>query len=351
MSGRFDARDLIQLDALPAGFLDAPVAALDALLGGPTLIHLPGRAGRAPLFVSTLLHGNEHTGVLAVQQVLRRYDVGGGATALARPLSLFIGNVAAAAHNRRRLDGQPDFNRVWPGAEGDGPEHRLMTRVVETMAARRPVASLDIHNTTGRNPHYGCVNRVEPGFLHLARLFSRTQVYFTEPRGVQSLAFAPLCPAVTVECGRSGEPAGVARAADWVDAALHLDHLPTTWPAPADVDLFHTVATVKVPAGLSMAIGPGEADLALPLTLETWNFADLDAGTAIARQAPRGDGAILLDVIDETGADCTRAYLAADAGGLITLRRPVVPAMLTSDTRIIAQDCLGYFMERYPLPG
>ena len=63
---------LTVLDTLPAHFLDTPARELHRLLPGPTLIHLPGR--RQPeLFVSVLLHGNEDSGVVALQSVLRTY--------------------------------------------------------------------------------------------------------------------------------------------------------------------------------------------------------------------------------------------------------------------------------------
>ena len=98
----------------------------------------------------------------------------------------------------RHLDGQPDYNRVWPGSETDGTaEHALMRDVMQRMADREIFASIDVHNNTGLNPHYACVNVIDNRFLHLAALFSRTVVYFLRPLGVQSMALAKLCPAVT----------------------------------------------------------------------------------------------------------------------------------------------------------
>ena len=42
---------------LPAGLLEARVGDLEDLLGGPSLIHLPGRRP-GPLFVTVLSHGS-----------------------------------------------------------------------------------------------------------------------------------------------------------------------------------------------------------------------------------------------------------------------------------------------------
>jgi succinylglutamate desuccinylase len=190
------------LENLPPKLLEVPAEGLHELLGGPTLIHLPGREP-APLFVSVLLHGNESTGFYAVQALLRDYR----SRELPRALSLFIGNVAAASEGQRYLDTQPDYNRAWPGTEfADLPEVRMMQQLVEIMAARRAFASIDVHNNTGINPHYACINRIDNRFLHLAALFSRTVVYFIRPLGVQSMAMSGVCPATTIECGKSGRP-------------------------------------------------------------------------------------------------------------------------------------------------
>ena len=46
---------LTELERLPPGLADCPAAGLAELLGGPTLLHLPGRRGR-PLFLTVLQH-------------------------------------------------------------------------------------------------------------------------------------------------------------------------------------------------------------------------------------------------------------------------------------------------------
>ena len=154
------------------------------------LFDLPGRQAR-PLFVSVLLHGNEDTGWRAIQEVLRRHR----AVLLPRRLMLFTGNIEAARAKVRTLPEQSDYNRCWPGADQPvTPEAELMRRVVAFARRAAPFASIDIHNNTGNNPHYACVNRLDDLFLHLARLFGRTVVYFTKPVGVQSAAWRTSAP-------------------------------------------------------------------------------------------------------------------------------------------------------------
>jgi hypothetical protein len=340
------------LNHLPPGFLDVGAREIRRVLDRPTLLHLPGRRAQ-PLFVSVLLHGNEDTGLVAIQRVLRAYA---GRT-LPRALSIFVGNVGAAAQGLRCRDGEPDYNRIWPGADTRGtPEHAMAQAVFDAVQARRPFAAIDIHNNTGTNPHYSCVNRLDASFLHLATLFSRIVVHFTRPLGVLSAAFAGLCPAVAIECGKPGSDAGAARAAELVDACLHLDHFPTHAVAAHDIDLYRTVGIVRVPERVRFAFAGrgnettdflGGVDLLFPLDLDRRNFRDLPAGSAFARA--RHDACMPIDVQDETGTDVADRHFVLE-GGEIRLRKPVMPAMLTLDARVIRQDCLCYLMERLAVP-
>jgi succinylglutamate desuccinylase len=327
----------------PEGFLDVATRDLHALLPGPVLVHLPGRRPE-PLFVSVLLHGNEDAGLKAVQMLLRRF----AGEELPRALSVLVGNTRAAAEGFRRLDDQPDYNRVWPGAHTAGtPEHEMARQVVALMRERRVFASIDVHNNTGLNPHYACVNELGQPFLKLATLFSRIVVYFVRPLGVQSAAFAGLCPAVTVECGKPGTAAGEVHAERFLEAALRLESIPAQPVAAQDLDLYHTVGTVRVPDHIDFSFDGRDAALRFDPDLDHMNFRDLAPGT---RLADVSSGLSLpLEVWDEQGRAVGGRYLVVTDGEL-RLRRAVTPAMLTLDSRIIRQDCLCYLMERLPCP-
>lgn len=327
---------------LPEGFLDTPARELHRLLRGPTLIHLPGRR-EPPLFVSVLLHGNEDSGVVALQDILRRYLD----RQLPRALSILVGNVAAARAGLRRLDDQPDYNRVWPGTDlhGGAAEHAAMSEVYRVMQARGVFASVDIHNNTGINPLYGVVNRLDPAVLHLALLFSRTVVWFRGLAGSQTTAFSPLCPSLTVECGKAGNPANEAHAASFIDACLHLAQFPAHDVHEHDIDLYHTVATVRVPPAVSFGFGDAQADIDFDPRLDHMNFRQLDPGTAFGRSRLASP----LDVRDEGRRDVADEFFAC-GDGTISLRRASTPAMLTLDVRAVRQDCLCYLMERLPFP-
>lgn len=330
------------LNALPDGLLDVTAAGLRDVLPGPTLLELPG-ARPEPLFVSILLHGNEDVGLLAIQRVLRSIPI----ARLPRSLSVFVGNVDAARRNVRRLPGQPDYNRIWPGADdADTPEARMMASIVDRLRSRNVFASIDLHNNTGHNPHYTCLTHLDDHHLQLAALFGPTAVFFRRPRGVQTGAMGNLCPAVTCECGKVGDEAGVEHAASFVQSSLHLSHIPSRPVPEGDLHLFHTVATIRVPPGVDFDFEPEAADLVFRADLDRLNFAEVAPSTCIARRRPSTP---TLLVEDENGDDVSHVYLD-QIGEAVHLRRPAMPSMFTKNRDVIRQDCLGYLMERFPLP-
>ncbi len=326
---------------LPEGLLQREANQLHEVLSGPTLIHMRGRRAR-PLFVSVLLHGNEITGWLAMRELLRRY----ADRELPRSLSLFIGNVAAARHGLRRENSQPDYNRIWKG--GSRPEHAMVGRVLDEMRARKVFAAMDVHNNTGFNPHYACVNVLDQRHLQMATMYSRTVVYFIKPDTVSSLAFAAICPSVTLECGQPGHAYGTKHVLEYLDSCLRMAKVPTHPVAAHDIDLFHTVAVVKVPAETSFGFEEDATEIWFAGDLDHLNFHELPRGTTLGWVREGAD--VCLEAWDEAGNDIGSRYFSVDEGEIKT-HVPVMPSMLTLDERVIRQDCLCYLLERYRAPG
>ncbi len=330
---------LTVLKEIPGGLLDINPNELKNLLSGPTLIHLSGQCNK-PLFISTLLHGNESTGFIALQKLLRKYEH----KELPRSLSIFLGNISAAGYGLRRLENQPDYNRVWPGtALGESPETRMMQQVLDEMLSRGVFASIDIHNNTGLNPHYACINVLENTCMQLATLFTRTVVYFIRPVGVQSAAFSPYCPAVTLECGKPGNSLGVEHALGFIDTCLHLSQLPDHPVEKRDIDLFHNKAQVKIPQEISFSFSSDKTHIRFVENLEQMNFTEMPASTVFAFY--NSDSRKLLQAKDESGQDVSDEYFQY-IDKRIELKRKMMPSMLTMDEAVIRQDCLCYLMER-----
>lgn len=334
-----------ELTEFPRELLRAEVADLRDLLGGPTLIHIDGERGPA-LFVSVLLHGNEHTSFYAVQRLMSQYREAD--RRLPRALSLFIGNVEAAHHNMRKMPDQPDYNRIW--IDDNSPEGQMMLEVRKRMLHRGMFASIDVHNNTGRNPHYACVSKVDPQHMQLAVLFRRTVVHYTKPHGTQTVVFSNFTPSVTLECGFSAEPAGITHVCEYLDACLHLSEIPTHPVTPHDIDFYETIARLRIPDDASFAFDDEpemeEADIILRHDLDDLNFSELEARTSLGRVRSENDHGLLVQ--DPDGNPLDHTYLEYN-DKLIQTAEMLIPSMFTRHKEIIREDCLGYLMKPKPL--
>jgi len=329
---------LNEMNQLPDGFLDVKAEDLHEVLKTPTLFHLPG-INPQPLFISTLLHGNETTGLYAIQRLLKKYSD----KPLPRAISLFIGNIAAAKENQRHLYDQDDYNRIWPGSHHrDSAEKDMMQTVTNVMAKKKPFASIDIHNNTGKNPHYACINILNPHGLVLAAKFSDIAVYFTSPKGVQSSAFSDFCPSVVLECGQSSDKSGIDHALAYLETILALDDLSSQ--ASNNLKLYHTVARVMIPKMITIgeAMDSHCVDICLNEKLDDKNFHHINPGAEFAVFNPEKGKPLI--VSSESEEDVTNEYIEMK-NNKILFKKPVVLSMFTRSEEAIRQDCVCYFME------
>ncbi|HPF28233.1 MAG TPA: hypothetical protein P5528_08795 [Steroidobacteraceae bacterium] len=87
-----------------------------------------------------------------------------------------------------------------------------------------------------------------------------------------------ICPAITIECGKSGQPEGVDAALRLVDRVMTTESL-TTGAAPT-LHLYETVGRVLVDPACSFSFGEARTELVLRADLEHLNFRDVSAGDA-----------------------------------------------------------------------
>ncbi len=330
------------IDEIPNHLREVAPAELHQVLPGPTLLRIRGEK-EPPLFICTLLHGDEPTGFLAVQQLLNRYTQQD--KPLPRSVWLFLGNVAAARDNLRHLPDQPDYNRIWKG--GPLPEHRLVEELLAILKSNKLFAGVDIHNTSGQNPHYACVNKLDGPFINLGKLFSPMIVYFTRPEEVISRALADICPAITVESGQARDPFGVDHVLDFLEQCLALDAIPTNASNPTEPRVYHSIARIEVPDNCRIGIGETcrKTDFNFIENLELMNFVEQAENTLVGwRRNPD----LKLAVVDEQGQDVSENFISY-TNEEIRLIRSVVPSMLTTFIPNVMDDCLGYLMQRYAL--
>ncbi len=326
------------LDSLPPQFLELSHDQLLEHLGGPTLIRLEGKK-RNPLFISMLLHGNETTSFYAVKDFFRKTNY------LKRDLILFIGNVEAAAQSLRHLDGQKDFNRIWDVSSqtGESDEEKMAKQVLDIVEAANPWASIDIHNNTGKNPLYGCVNHLEEDFLRLAGFFNRKVVYFNEPREVMSNAMAKFCPSVTLECGVSGDETVVRTVRKYIQKVLDHEKVSDLPDDSLMNHVYQTFGRIKFPRVLTIDFEnekESSNQMSLRPDIENMNFIPLNEGEPLGFVKDPS----YFQVLDDQDNNITDEYFEI-VDLEIRVKKTVIPSMFTKDTRVACSDSFGYLMK------
>lgn len=323
------------LDADAIG--DDPESLLRAL-GGPTWIDMPGRDRSRSRVVSTLLHGNEPSGVRALHRWLR----GGAQPAV--DTGIFIAGVDTAleppgfAH--RFLPGRPDLNRVWC-EPFEGNEGELARQVLAVLRERPPECLIDLHNNTGQNPPYGVTFRIGVPERNLVALYAHRIIHTPIELGTIVEATCDVFPSVTIECGRSGD----SRADDlaFVGTRRYLDAEDLGLDAsPPMLEVVVDPVRVCVRPGVPLVFGDGPDDgegLVMSREVDQHNFELVPAGTCIGWVAPGIDWPV--EAIGAGGRD--RSFdLFAVKGNRVETRREMIPVMMTTHRENALADCLFY---------
>ena len=326
-----------RLSALPDGFFEVETSNIRSLFPKPTLIHLQGEDPRV-LFISILLHGNEYTGLKVMQEILAKQG-----QELPRSIMLFIGNVRAAEADRRLLPDQVDYNRCWPSSELEpGETMGMMQRVIDIVSGQPLFAAIDIHNNTGKNPHYACITDATVENQNLAARFNRVAMVF-KCKGVSTMAFDSLCPAVTLECGKPGDEQGIIHACRFIEGMLKLDALPDSKPGRHALHLVESHLRLNVPENVSFDFDPeADTDLRFENNFEDRNFTLINPQQVFAYTRVERP----LAITDPEGHDVTDEILRVE-DGRIYLNNTLMPAMITHDKLIVRQDCLCYLLQDY----
>ena len=310
-----------------------------ARLGGPAWVFLTGEDPSRTRAVTTLLHGNEPSGVRAIFQWLR---------AGRRPrvnLACFIGAVDAASappgFAHRQLPDCRDLNRCFR-MPFEGREGRLAAGVLDRLRVIAPESLVDFHNTSGRSPAYGVTTRLGEPQKALTALVSNHLIVTDLRLGTLMEATEDDCPTITAECGGAGDI--------WSDqtamAALKSYAMAESlWDAPrrsAHVKTFHHPIRVSLASGKQVAYGvaamPG-VDLTLRADADHFNFGILNHGEILGWVRDPSLGVVVAR--DAKGRDRTPELFAVDAGRLVVAQASRI-MMMTTIPDIAVSDCLFY---------
>lgn len=184
-----------------------PERLLDFLrrLDGLTVIDIPGKDSTRWRVVTTLIHGNEPSGIIACHLWLKGSDIP------ATNIRIIICNPEAAKTKpvltNRYLAHSEDLNRFFSAdISDDSPVAERARQIVFLVRQVEPEAIVDLHNTSGSSPAFSVSVAEQPKYLKLAELFAEKMI-FTQLHVGAIMEQKFDAPIVTIECGGANDRA------------------------------------------------------------------------------------------------------------------------------------------------
>lgn len=338
-----------QFEGLPKEFFHVSPQNIETWLEGPTVFKIRGRDQKLPpLLISTLLHGNETTGFFALQKFLKYYW--DNEIALPRNLILFIGNPRASAKSSRHLSTQPDYNRIWceKAQKMDPTEETIMAQeMMKYFIEEKPYACVDIHNNTGKNPFYCVVSKLDASFKKLAYFFGESIILITEPKGAFSVAMSDYCPALALECGRSGEDSGIQKVHEYLKALIEIKDLQQL--EVEEQTVYRSIARIKIRKDTVIdfnGVHDPEVHYSFIKEIEDFNFHHVKPGTVLGyAHNPDIVPMVLNNENEEVGPE-----FFENKDHQLRFTKEIIPSMLSRNIQVVLDDCLGYLMEKVENP-
>jgi hypothetical protein len=320
---------------------ESPRAFLEEL-GGPTAIVVPGRDRSRCRAVSTLLHGNEPSGLMALHGWLRQ-----GEQPAFDSLILIVAVQTALAEPgfaHRFLPGRRDLNRCFL-PPFDGAEGELCGEILRLIREANPESLVDLHNNTGHNPPYGVGPVAGAAELNLVGFFAERYVHSPLRLGALVEATQDDFPSVTVECGRAGDLAADAAARRGLDRYLEGEEIDPHHLSVERMSVLRNPLRVCVLPGVEIDFADepkAGSDFTVVDDLDRHNFESLLPGVPIGWV--RSKELWPLELLDFDGKDRSQEYFAL-RGRRLETRRAIIPIMMTTCARAAKSDCLFYVVE------
>jgi len=196
-------------------------------LNAPTIIDFTLKGCQRWRVVTTLLHGNEPSGFIALHQWIKQASY----EQLAVNVRFIICSVEAAQFeplfSTRFLSGGKDINRCF-GIKSLSDYYLRAELIASCVRQVKPEAIVDIHNTTGKSPAFGVSTNGQKEHLSIARLFcDRVVVSHIKLGGLIEQDFS--CSVLTIETGNSHDEKAHKLALEgieqfcWLENVLNLD--------------------------------------------------------------------------------------------------------------------------------
>ena len=321
---------------------ELPDLELDAVswlqqLGQSCWIDVPGLDRSRRRVVTTLLHGNEPSGLLALHRWLRQ-----------RPtpvvnMSFLVASVAAALQppffSLRMPAGQRDLNRCFKAPFYDR-QGVLAQRIMARIASLQAECLVDIHNTSGSGPSFAVAITNQFEQRALAGFFCRRMIV-TDFRLGSLMEIQAGCPTITIECGGARDSESEATAFAGIERLATTENLFAAGSGDEMEILHHPVRVVLSPqATITYSDRLSEdTDITLWPTIEHCNHGITPVDRCLGWVG--ADGLQLLKADNAAGEDQLPRLLREHNGWLYPARNLQL-FMATTNAAIARSDCLFY---------
>ncbi len=309
------------------------------VLGGPAWLHLAGNDRSRMRAISTLLHGNEPSGVRALHRFLKSGRK--PATDVLVLVASVDAALAAPGFAHRTLPGRKDLNRCFADS-GLDLDARLARAILGELRTARPEALVDLHNTSGSGPAYGVGIRADPAHLSLTSLFASIYVLTDIRLGALMEVTEDAFPVVTIECGGAHDRQSDEIAVQGMTQYLCAETVLTRADIASSMTVLKHPIRVRLMNGGQVAYARAR-DASRILTLRD----DIDRfnSAILPPREPIGwtDSLDRLTAIDGRGVERREVLLEVRAGRLYA-KQALRLFMATTDAHIAMEDCLFYAM-------
>lgn len=310
------------------------------ILGKPSILYFPGEDSSRCRVVSTLLHGNEPSGLNAIYHWIKSNP-----TAPAVDIYFFIASIETALGPPefyfRHLPGHRDLNRCFR-PPFDDHEGLLAKAFLEEIEKLQPEAVIDIHNTSGAGPAFAVSVIENEKHNAIASLFTHRLIVADVFLGALMEVAREDLPIVTIECGGVEDLHSEELAYDGLVSFITTDDLFSDATSHHFLErLIHPVR-LEILSPYSLTYSQRlqkDFDFTIREDIEHFNFQTISSDTQLGWFSD--NNLAIFRVVDGQGNDVLEDYFQIIDGTLFP-RQTLKLFMATGRTEIAKSDCLFY---------
>ncbi|WNC69834.1 succinylglutamate desuccinylase/aspartoacylase family protein [Thalassotalea nanhaiensis] len=311
-------------------------------ISGPTVIDISGKDQTRTRVITTLIHGNESSGLIASHRWLSAL----GSTS--RPTTnlrfIFCSPEAASKSPRlthRVLPGGMDLNRCF-GKDIDYGYFKRAKIIEKAISEVNPEVLVDLHNTSGFSPAFSVSTAKNEMALSLTSLFCQSLVLSDIRLGaLMEQDFG--CESITIECGSSEDAQSHEVAFMGIEKLATLDDI-SCCHHKLNVDIYLKPLRLRLKPDIELSyscIDEGRDGVTLCNNIEQHNFGVLRANQMLGWLDD--NGLKNLQIIDTNGKNVIDTFFTLRDNQLVT-KVDLDIFMATKNNDIAKTDCLLYMV-------